>query len=343
MTKYNKQKIGQQVVFVCLTLIIWIQAIAETTKPHKISIVLFASDTPNEFIYYSTFFTKNLNKEKKFHALHDHEMNSIWLKNAHNQTTLKNAESQIVEMTKILRSSYKNNYYKKLISTHNEFEKKFYDLMTIYPTDINPHLLSEFFFWSAIAETIGHKKMKNSLLLYKKYATITERNLFATEIDLKTLKEIQSFNIKLQKNIPIYSKSECHIYVNGYKLKKTSVTLPLNLKSVLSASCSEGNFSQIFIPEKTHSILIQKFVNPLQIKSMPNVKYLPKNKINSENIDYLILVFWSKKLNLLEAKLIDGRNFTILKEISYQLQNQNELNSTLNKLTTFLSSQNMSQ
>ncbi|MES2615682.1 MAG: hypothetical protein V4591_09730, partial [Bdellovibrionota bacterium] len=317
-------------LLILMTQTLFLYASENISKPS--AVILYASDTPNDFIYFSTFFTERMNKESHFHTIHDHELNKVWLTSSSGHKQNINVEFEIKKMT----ASLKNSYTKKLNSHNSGFENKFYALLEKNPTEIKPSILAEFFFWNAVSEA-----KKNSVLLYQKYASLSEKNIFEAEVDQNALKILQltiTMPQKLsQKTVKIYNKNKCLMYMNGYLIKDVVVTLPVGLKSVLSAKCAEGIFSKIFYPEKTNSIFIDKLtVASEELNSMPNVEALPKEKILSDKFENIIAIFWSKKISLLEVKVFDSKNFREMKRGRFNVKDRDDFEMMGDKLILFL-------
>lgn len=305
------------------------------TKPKREkATILYASDSPSEFVRFSTFFTEKLNNEKIYNVVHDHELNSTWLKNK--KIKKETFELEIKNMIHLLKSNYKNKEIEKLISNNIKFQNEFINLLSLNPLEVKENTLTEFFFWSAVAEVQNNLKSKNSLIAYQYYSSLSEKNLFSLEVDAKTLDILHMPVYSKSKKIIIYNKNKCLVFVNGYRVKSDEINLPLNLQSTISASCSEGNYSQIFFPINTDSIFIHKIKPINEIIAMPASENLAKEKLQITGITKLILIFWSKKNSLLEVKVIEAKSMIELKQASFKLSSHKNFNEVEKKIILFL-------
>lgn len=109
------------------------------------------------------------------------------------------------------------------------------------------------------------------------------------------------------------------------------------MQSVISASCANGSFSQIFLAEKYTSIKISPYM-PSSFYSMPSVSALPKDQILSMRPSAIILIYWSHSGKYMESQLVDPKSFTVVKKTRIILSSKKDLDEAGDNLITFLKS-----
>jgi hypothetical protein len=313
-----------------------------------LAIILYASDSPNEFTYFSTFFTHKLNQEKIFHAIHQHDINQIWIQNAQEEEDINRLEPLLKEFNEKLKQDYKNQAFEKMIADYKDKKNDIQDEFLSNTMDIKKSILAEFYFWSSIAqiknnelhpkdkETDQNSKLKFSLFYYKKLTSISEKSLLEYELDTKTLDKIQNVDNIKTVTITISTTNKCTFYANGIRIKGTQTLLPWGAPSALTLACNEGDYSKLISPTENHTYSLRKFKSNSLIKDMPAENDALKKRILQENADYLTLIYWSKELKKIDIKLFDVPHFKLLRKETLRPVSEENFDSITQKLLRIL-------
>ena len=237
-----------------------------------IALVLYASDTPNEFTYFTTFFTHKLKKEGLFHAIHKHELNDFWISDAQNKNENSALEQKIRQIKDEFKFDYKNNSMEKIAHSYEENKEFLFNLMENKSVAIKRHVLAEYYFWSAVVELKLKLKKTPSLYYYQKLSSLSEKNVFELDLDKPTLKLIQT-------TLPI-KETESHI------IKKFKIKINSQLNKMPQESLELKR--KVLQEQANYLILIfwSKHLNSLEIKlfNAQNFSLLKKTqfKVNSQ-------------------------------------------------------------
>ncbi|MBX9839888.1 MAG: hypothetical protein K2X69_16420 [Silvanigrellaceae bacterium] len=306
------------------------------------ALVFYASDDPIWLPYFSNSFTRRISEDGLYNAIQNRELNKEWMINS-----LGNQEDVLLEDKFLFYSNKLRGFI--LAGNFSKAQK----LSVIYMRDAalllsnNPSSVSFSYatlaFWSAVSNL----KTSNSLardygIIYEKYSSFSVKDNLESQVDSKLIDKLKSITtpfIAKQKSIKILNSKNCTTFIDGQELKSSAIMLPPKMQSVISASCANGSFSQIFIAEKYSSIKISPYM-PSSFYSMPSLASLPKEQILSMRPSAIILIYWSHSGKYMESQLIDPKSFSVVKKTRILLSSKKDLDEAGDNLIAFLRSKN---
>ena len=306
------------------------------------ALIFYASDDPIWLPYFSNSFTRRISDDGIYNAIQNRDLNKEWMNNSLGNKENVNLEDKFLQYSNKLRDYVLENNFSKAQKKSVIYMKDASILLSNNPSSV-AFSYATLAFWSSISNIKSSSSLVRDFgIIYEKYATFSVKDNLESQVDSKLidkLKEITSPYIAKQKAIKILNAKNCTIFIDGKELKTSSIMLPPKMQSVISATCSNGIFSKIFIAEKYSSIKITPYVHS-SFNTMPTVAALPKDQILSLRPSVVILIYWSHSSKYLDSQLVDPKTFSIVKKTRILLSSKKDLDEAGDNLIVFLKSKN---
>jgi hypothetical protein len=147
----------------------------------KKTYVLYASDDPYWFPYFSIPFTQRIAKETAIEALHNLELNRFWLFNSIADKEKIHLEEQFTKYSEHLKNLIDYKEFVKAEKLSREYMQSAAELLADNQMSV-AFSYGNLAFWAAMAQ-IGYSDLraKNFALIYEKYLTLRMKELLVLE------------------------------------------------------------------------------------------------------------------------------------------------------------------
>lgn len=255
-------------------------------------VILYSSDNMDEFLAFSTFFGQDLKNETVMNVLHEHHLNSLWLKNSPNIMTSQEIDDQIESMANELKTLYERHEIVNLIARNLNCEKIFLELIKGKKINSNSKLLSKFLFWSAVSEIQSDFRTKDNLYLYQNEASLIEKSVLESQLDPKTLKLIQEPISLPVKKMPYYVVQQ-KFTQSG--VTKNIYTFP-SIENIKKSKFDWSNYSYLVIVfwSKKNSLLQVKLVQTSNFRDFKKTQYYLASPDKFSDISKKLTFFFQK-------------------------------------------------
>lgn len=301
--------------------------------------ILYSSDEPERFKYFSEAFTKRLNQTPHTQFIEDKRIEELFLVNAIKDKTGHDFDKIILRGISLLKNKINEQEFQEAQNL-SEKELKFFEKNLIqYPYEISHNTLINFYFWNAVANLNDKTKAQELLGLFLTYATLGQRNLLEAELSAKLYKKYDQIldpikSITLNK-YTITNMEKCDVFLNGVKLAQTTFVLPSLGKSMLSAICSNGFYAQDITQATEPNITLVPQIDK-SLASMPPIAQFPINSIDRQKIKSVVLIYWSKKNHYIQTLVANPRNYADKHELILQLKTKEDLHLAGDKIFQFI-------
>jgi hypothetical protein len=314
--------------------------VLKKSSQNEKALVFYASDDPLWLPYFSNAFTRRISDDGIYEAVQNRDLNKEWLSNSIGTIESINLENKFSQFSNKIKEYLKTGNLQKARKVSIVFMKEAALLLSNNPESVS-FSYATLAFWSAVANIkFSETQSKSYALIYEKYSSFSLKDALEAQVDVNSvdmLKALTSPLILKQRSVKILNSNNCAVFVDGQELKSSTVKLPAKMQSVLSASCSNGSFSQIFTAEKFSTIRISPYLSS-SFYSMPNPSALPKEQILAARPAAVILIYWSHSGKFMESCIIEPKNFSIVKKTRILLSTKKDLDEAGDNLIAFLKS-----
>lgn len=316
--------------------------VAKKSPQFERALIFYASDDPIWLPYFSNAFTRRISEDGIFDAIQNRDLNKEWMLNSIGNRENVNLENKFLQFSNKIKELIKNGKTQKAQKIFIAAMKEASILLANNPSSVS-FSYATLAFWSTIASlsaSNAQAQTKSYALIYEKYSSFSIKDALETQVDIKIVDKLKALTTPLlakQKSVKIINSKNCTVFIDGQELKSTAVILPTKMQSVISASCSNGSFSQIFMAEKYSTIKVSPYL-PSLFYSMPSPSALPKEQILAAKPAVVILVFWSHSGKYMDSYLIDPKNFSVVRKTRILLYTKKDLDEAGDNLIAFLKS-----
>jgi hypothetical protein len=314
--------------------------VVKKVPPFEKALVFYASDDPIWLPYFSNVFTRRISEDGIFEAVQNRDLNKEWMANSTGNREDINLENKFLQFSTKIKDYVKTGKM-QMARKASIFSMKEASILLSNNSSSVSFSYATLAFWSAVANIhFSDSQVKNYALIYEKYSSFSIKDALEAQVDVKIVDKLKSLTAPLlakQRSVKILNSKNCAVFIDGQELKSTTVVLPAKMQSVISASCSNGAFSQIFTAEKYTTIRISPYL-PSSFYSMPNPSALPKEQILAARPAAVILIFWSHSDKYMESYVIEPKNFSVVKKTRILLSTKKDLDEAGDNLIAFLKS-----
>ena len=314
--------------------------VVKKSSQYEKALVFYASDDPLWLPYFSNAFTRRISEDGIFEAVQNRDLNKEWMANSIGNREDINLENKFFQFSNKIKEYVKAGSLQKARKFSIASMKEASTLLSNNPSSVS-FSYATLAFWAAVANiNFSDAQTKNYALIYEKYSSFSVKDTLEAQVDVKIVDKLKTLTAPLlakQRSVRILNTKNCAVFVDGQELKSTSVLLPAKMQSVISASCSNGSFSQTFTADKYSTIRISPYL-PSSFYSMPNPSALPKEQILAARPAAVILIFWSHSGKYMESFVIDPKNFSVVKKTRILLSTKKDLDEAGDNLIAFLKS-----
>lgn len=316
---------------------------AQRGQTHR-ALFIYTSDSPKFLPYFSLGFNRRVNASGLFTVVQNQNIARSWFLAAA-QEEHTDVSLLLSNWSKSIKESLQQKTFPKAQAQAQSAYKQVEFLLKRYPTDVSPASLAEFGFWAALAWSAGSSAVSsdqlNAFFFYQKYASIAQRSVLESSLDLSTQQAFSRLERKAsgsfrQRDVAIQSDGKCDVYVNGQHLKSFRVSLPLSMKAFVSANCPDGVFETSFVVAHTKSIKVVPSI-PMAFATMPSSKALPRSLIAAEYVATIVLIHWSKQENYMELVILNASDLRVIKRHTLSLIKEADRQKAGDTLMSYLS------
>lgn len=306
----------------------------------KKTYVLYASDDPYWFPYFSIPFTQRIAKETAIEALHNLELNRFWLFNSIADKEKIHLEERFTKYSEHLKNLIDYKEFVKAEKLSREYMQSAAELLADNQMSV-AFSYGNLAFWAAMAQ-IGYSDLraKNFALIYEKYLTLRMKELLVLESEGEKIDHLTALAAPyLVKQYPVKIKASkhCVVFVNGQEVKTAVVMLPPTMPSVLSANCTHGTFHRTFSSDKISFIeVIPSF--QFIFEAMPALSALPRQKLYDLNSSFVLLIYWSHAGKYIDSTFVETKKFSVIKKIRIPLRTEKDRQQAGDSLIRFINS-----
>lgn len=307
---------------------------------HKIqTLILFLSDDPEKFKYFSNSFYTHLNQQSSVQFIQDKKIeNQIFLQIMKNENG-SNFERITQENIQNLKNKIDNcqlvsanELSKNILATYEDIAKK--QLIAL-----SPQTHAAFYFWNAIAH-LNHVRVFGLLEEFLHSVTLEQKNFYESQLkpDMhkKYLTVLHQLKLFQKTSFSFENNQTCSVFINGRKNQSNTLTLFSPAGTIINAWCEDGFYATQLTQNTTKSIKITPHINK-SINRAPNLATLDLGVARDGKYQYVTMIYWSKKSQYLQAVIDTLPSLNQKHTLLLHLKAKQDLQSAGNKITEFIS------
>lgn len=302
------------------------------------SYILYTSDDPQKFKYFSDPFTNRINSISHFQFIEDKKIEEKFFTDIIRNKSSKNFEKKLNIGTDAIRNSIQNKNISEARLLSQKSLDDFESGLLAYPYKISKQTLIRFYFWNIIAN-LDEKKGEELFSSFLNIATLEERNSLEAELSKIQYSKFTKL-VQIQKTVPsvhyeIKNAEKCEVFLNGKLIEERAFELSVNGKNILNAICENGFYAQNIGSDMNTTITIEPHLNKV-VLSMPTIQLFPIKSFENKKIQSLVFIHWSSQKHYIQTVVINPSNLADKRELILQLKTKEDLRITGDKIAQFI-------
>ncbi len=306
------------------------------------ALIIFTSDNPEKFQYFSDSFVKKINESRQIHVIQDKNLETQFYLNIEKKRESERFKEVLFHNIQVLKSYIKNNEFILAEQYSQKAYKEFVVNLEKYPQKIERKTLIEFYFWNLASRLTTQKHIQDSTqeILDKLTSLISLSEKIALQNKLSTENSIEfenffnSYKGILKKKYTVKNTNKCEFFLDGQPLKLEKTDFNAFSHSIFGARCEDGKFTAK-LSSASNIITIKPFINKI-VPNKPAVSLFPTALIQTKQVQSIIFIHWSTSQNSIYTTVVDLNHKNQQHQFKLDLTSDEARKSTGDKIQQFI-------